>query len=103
MEYVLNGAAAISRCRGGIGLVKCQGIGRDFFQGPIFMVGDQDREWSASLQLRAKEEWSGKSLACFGQGIYKLPQAIYLSDREQRLGLLTSAAKTEKSLLYFQS
>lgn len=99
IEFILNGAAAISSCRGGIGLVKCQGSGRDFFQGPLCRVGDQDREWSTSLELRTEQERSGKSLACFGQGIYKLPQCnLFLSDREQRLGLLTSAAKTENTV-----
>ncbi|KAM4906321.1 LOW QUALITY PROTEIN: myosin-IIIa-like [Sylvia borin] len=56
MESILNGAAAISSCRGGIGLVKCQGSGRDFFQGPVFRVRDQHREWSASLELRTEQE-----------------------------------------------
>lgn len=77
MESILNGAAAISGCRGDIGLVKCQGSGRDFFQGPVFRVGDQDREWSASLELRTEQEGSDKSLACFGQGLNCL-SAIYL-------------------------
>lgn len=101
MEYILNGPAAISSCRGGIGLVKCQGSGRNFFQGPVFRVGDQDREWSASLGLRTEQEGWGKSLPCVGQGIYKLPQCnLSLRGREQRLGLLTSAAKTEKTPLF---
>lgn len=104
MESIWNGAAAISRCKGGIGLVKCQGSGRDFFQGPVFRVGDQDREWSASLELRTEQEGWGKSLSCLGQGKCKLPQCnLSLSGREQRLGFLTSAAETEKTCLYFQS
>lgn len=103
MQSILNGAAAVSSCKGDIGRVKCQGSGRDFFQGPFFRVGDQDREWSASLELRTEQEGSDKSLACFEQGIYKLPQCnLSLSGREQRLGLLSSAVKTEKTLLYLQ-
>ncbi|XP_017672772.1 PREDICTED: myosin-IIIa isoform X3 [Lepidothrix coronata] len=58
-ESIQNGAPAISSCRGGIGLVKCQGGGRDFFQGPLFRVGEQYREWSASLELRTEKKRSG--------------------------------------------
>ncbi|XP_040448820.1 myosin-IIIa isoform X1 [Falco naumanni] len=58
-ESIQNGAPTISSCRGGIGLVKCQGIGRGFFQGPLFRVGEQDREWSASLELRTEQKGSG--------------------------------------------
>ncbi|XP_030826618.1 myosin-IIIa [Camarhynchus parvulus] len=58
-ESILNGAAAILSCRGDIGLVKCQGSGRGFFQGPVFRVGDQDREWSTSLELRPEQKGSG--------------------------------------------
>ncbi|KAM6422466.1 myosin-IIIa-like [Rhynochetos jubatus] len=58
-ESIQNGAPAISSCRGGNGLVKCQGSGRGFFQGPLFRVGEQDREWSASLELRTEQKGSG--------------------------------------------
>ncbi|KAM6412726.1 myosin-IIIa-like [Pluvialis apricaria] len=59
VESIQNGAPAISSCRGGIGLVKCQASGRGFFQGPLFRVGEQDREWSASLELRTEQKGSG--------------------------------------------
>ncbi|XP_071591099.1 myosin-IIIa isoform X2 [Heliangelus exortis] len=58
-ESIQNGAPAISSCRGEIGLVKCQGSHRGFFQGPFFRVGEQDREWSASFQLRSEQKGSG--------------------------------------------
>ncbi|XP_064361966.1 myosin-IIIa isoform X2 [Dromaius novaehollandiae] len=58
-ESIQNGAPAISSCRGGIGLVKCKGSGRGSFQGPLFMVGERDREWSASLELRIGQKGSG--------------------------------------------
>ncbi|XP_026697426.1 myosin-IIIa isoform X2 [Athene cunicularia] len=58
-ESIQNGAPDFSSCRGGIGLVRCQGGGRDFFQGPLFRVGEQDREWSAPLELRTEQKGSG--------------------------------------------
>ncbi|KAM6281333.1 myosin-IIIa-like [Porphyrio hochstetteri] len=58
-ESIQNGAPAISSCRGGIGLVKFQGSGRGFFQGPLFRVGEQDREWIAPLELRTEQKGSG--------------------------------------------
>ncbi|XP_064018793.1 myosin-IIIa [Pogoniulus pusillus] len=58
-ESIQNGVPGISSCRGGIGLVKCQGIGRGFCQGPLFRVGKQDREWSTSLGLRTDQKESG--------------------------------------------
>lgn len=81
LESIQNGAPAVSSCRGGTGLVKCEGSGRGFFQGPLFRLGARDREWSASLLLRTEQKGSGKSLAFFGQGICKLPvclSAIFL-------------------------
>ncbi|OXB84654.1 UNVERIFIED_CONTAM: hypothetical protein H355_001131 [Colinus virginianus] len=58
-ESIQNGAPAISSCRGGTGLVKCEGSGRGFFQGPLFRLGARDREWSTSLELRTEQKGSG--------------------------------------------
>ncbi|XP_040551821.1 myosin-IIIa isoform X3 [Gallus gallus] len=58
-ESIQNGAPAISSFRGGTGLVKCEGSGRGFFQGPLFRLGARDREWSTSLELRTEQNGSG--------------------------------------------
>ncbi|XP_048806960.1 myosin-IIIa isoform X3 [Lagopus muta] len=58
-ESIQNGAPAISSCRGGTGLVKCEGSGRGFFQGRLFRLGARDREWSTSLELRTEQKGSG--------------------------------------------
>lgn len=102
LESIQNGAPAISSCRGGTGLVKCEGSGRGFFQGPLFRLGARDREWSTSLELRTEQKGSGKSLAFFGQGICKLSvlshAVFFLKVVENPDGFLTSAAKKEETL-----